>query len=91
MGTKTIGLQDDVYERLKARKRDDESFTDLVDRLLEEATADWQEGFGTLSSEEATELEDIVADSRRQLGEGLSKRQMDALDAMTDAEDDEAA
>lgn len=91
MGTKTIGLQDDVYERLKARKRDDESFTDLVDRLLEEATADWQEGFGTLPAEGADELERVLADSRGRLADGLSERQEEALDAMTDAEDDEAA
>lgn len=91
MGTKTIGIQDDVYERLKARKRDDESFTDLVDRLLEEATADWQEGFGSLSADEAEELERIVADSRQDVGVGLSERQLDAIDALTDVEDDEAA
>jgi len=40
MGTKTIGVKEDVYDRLKARKRDGESFTDLVDRLLDEAQTD---------------------------------------------------
>ncbi|MCL9817453.1 antitoxin VapB family protein [Natronocalculus amylovorans] len=39
-GTKTIGVKEDVYDRLKARKRDGESFTDLVDRLLDEAQTD---------------------------------------------------
>ncbi|ADD03717.1 DUF217 family protein [Natrialba magadii ATCC 43099] len=29
-----IRLEDDVYERLKATKRDDESFSDAVDRLI---------------------------------------------------------
>ncbi|PSQ23666.1 hypothetical protein BRD04_02825 [Halobacteriales archaeon QS_9_67_17] len=60
MGTKTIGLRDDVYERLKARKRDDESFTNLVNRLLDEEQADWREGFGTLDVAEAEELERAV-------------------------------
>jgi predicted CopG family antitoxin len=46
MGTKTIALRDDVYERLKARKRDDEIFPDLICRLLDETTTDWREGFG---------------------------------------------
>lgn len=43
MGTKTIGLREDVYERLRERKRGDESFTDLIDRLLEESSTDWRD------------------------------------------------
>lgn len=34
MGTNTVRLDDDVYERLKSRKRDDETFSEAVDRLL---------------------------------------------------------
>lgn len=30
-----IRLEDDVYERIKANKREDESFSDAVDRLIE--------------------------------------------------------
>ena len=85
MGTKTIGLRDDVYERLKARKRDDESFTDLVDRLLEDSTADWRDGFGTLSEDDADELEAIVSESREQSSIGLSSRQDEALELMSEA------
>ncbi|QSW99794.1 antitoxin VapB family protein [Haloterrigena alkaliphila] len=29
-----IRLEDDVYERIKANKRDNESFSDAVDRLI---------------------------------------------------------
>lgn len=32
--SKTIRLDDDVYERLAAEKRDDESFSEAVERLL---------------------------------------------------------
>ena len=92
MGTKTIGIRDDVYERLKARKREDESFTDLVNRLLDDTTVDWREGFGTLSEGEADELEQIVEDSRDQTSEGLSSRQQEALDEFADIEpEDETA
>lgn len=35
MGTKTIDIREEVYERLKAQKRDEESFTDTIERLLE--------------------------------------------------------
>ena len=40
MPTKTIGVREEVYERLRARKRDDESFTDLIDRLIDENLLD---------------------------------------------------
>lgn len=92
MGTKTIGIRDDVYERLKARKREDESFTDLMNRLLDDTTVDWREGFGTLSEGEADELEQIVENSRDQTSDGLSARQQEALDEFADREaDDETA
>ncbi|WP_435070061.1 DUF7557 family protein [Haloplanus sp. C73] len=34
MGTKTIRLDDDVYERLRENKRDDETFSEAVERLM---------------------------------------------------------
>jgi predicted CopG family antitoxin len=60
MCTRTIRLKDDVYERLKNRKREGESFSDLVDRLLDKGQTNWREGFGTLGAEEAEELEHAV-------------------------------
>lgn len=88
MGTKTIGLREEVYERLRARKREDESFTDLVDRLLSEAKADWREGFGTLAPEEADELEHLVARSRQRLDEGLADRQFEADAELSESGED---
>jgi predicted CopG family antitoxin len=87
MGTKTIGLRDDVYERLKARKREDESFTDLVNRLLDEQQTDWREGFGTLDAEEAEELEQAVETARKQTSAGLAERQQEAIEELSDTED----
>jgi predicted CopG family antitoxin len=71
MGTKTIGLREDVYERLKARKREGESFTDVVDRLI---------------AEEAAELERIATRSRRAAGHGLAERQDRALEVFADVD-----
>jgi len=34
MGTRTIAVSDEVYERLRARKKPGESFTQMLDRLL---------------------------------------------------------
>ncbi|WP_435181040.1 antitoxin VapB family protein [Halorussus sp. AFM4] len=92
MGTKTIGVRDDVYERLKARKREDESFTDLMDRLLDETKADWREGFGSLDAEAAEELEEAVETSRKRTSGGLAERQREAVEELADTEDaDETA
>jgi predicted CopG family antitoxin len=91
MGTKTIGLREDVYERLKARKREDESFTDLVDRLIDETTADWRETFGTLPVEEAAELEGAVSASRAATSRGVADRQDRAFEAFDDRDGGETA
>ena len=87
MGTKTIGLRDDVYERLKARKREDESFTGLVNRLLDEGQTGWREGFGTLDAEETEELEQAVETFRKQTSAGLAERQQEIIEELSDTED----
>ena len=33
MGTRSVRLDEDVYERIRAHKRDDETFSDAIDRL----------------------------------------------------------
>ncbi|MFC6719646.1 antitoxin VapB family protein [Natrialbaceae archaeon GCM10025810] len=33
MGTKTVRLDEDTYERIKRRKRPDETFSEAIDRL----------------------------------------------------------
>ncbi len=86
MGTKTIGVKDDVYDRLKARKRDDESFTDVMNRLLDETKGDWREGFGTLDTDDAAELEELTAQSRKRLQGGLETRQQKALHELSNVE-----
>jgi predicted CopG family antitoxin len=87
MGTKTIGLREDVYERLKARKREDESFTDLIDRLIDESSVDWRETFGSLSEDEAAELERAAAQSREAAGRGFDDRQERAVEAFVDGDE----
>ena len=92
MGTKTIGVREDVYKRLKARKRDDESFTELMDRILDETTSDWRENFGTLDTETADDLETVVTTSRDHMATGLANRQLQTLNELADSEDtDETA
>ncbi|WP_311172562.1 DUF7557 family protein [Halobellus ordinarius] len=38
MGTKSVRLEEDVYERVKAHKRDDETFSEAVERLIRDVS-----------------------------------------------------
>ena len=86
MGTKTIGLDDEAYERLEAQKREGESFSDTVKRITEAVASDWQEGFGRLDDGTADRVAAAVAESCESTGRGLADRQQRALEAMADEE-----
>lgn len=72
MTTKTISLDEEAYERLKAEKRAGESFSDVVKRLAGERS--WRDVAGILSEEEADALEAAI-DERR----GRSRDRSDRL------------
>lgn len=61
MATKTIRVREEVYERLAARKRPNESYSDLLERLTDRRSA-FEAGFGSLKSVDfvsaTAELED---------------------------------
>jgi len=53
MGTKTISIRDDVYETLKSMKREDESISDAVERLVtKKKETDLADFFGVLKDSE---------------------------------------
>lgn len=62
MATKTISLDEEAYERLKVRKREGESFSDVVKRLAGERSL--KELAGILDDEEADALEAAVEEGR---------------------------
>lgn len=74
MASKNIGIKVDVYERLKAHKRGDESFSETLDRLLHELDSDWRTNAGFLTDEEAADLEAEVEQGFQELDDAFEKR-----------------
>lgn len=77
MGTKTISLADDAYEKLKARKREGESFSDVVRRLTGGVTL--SEYHGILDEEAADDLEAVVTERRDRRSE-THRRRVDEIE-----------
>jgi len=82
MGTKTISLADDAYERLKRHKREDESFSDVVRRLTGEDFS-LRDYYGVLDEDTGEELDRIV-ETRR---EARSDTHRERVDRITEALD----
>lgn len=79
MGTKTISLADDAYEKLKQHKREGESFSDVVRRLA--GGVSLAEYHGVLDEETADDLERVVEERRAERGEAHRRRVDDVRDA----------
>jgi predicted CopG family antitoxin len=58
MATKTISLSEDAYERLKAMKRENESFSDVVRRLTR--GVELEDYYGILDEDTGAELAAVV-------------------------------
>lgn len=76
MSSKNISLRSDVYEELKAAKGDDESFSDVVERLLE---SEYEEHplhtiTGVVDEERADELHEHVEQVRADMDEEMDRR-----------------
>ncbi|SNZ18069.1 Predicted antitoxin, CopG family [Natronoarchaeum philippinense] len=71
MPTKTLTITEEAYERLKAHKREDESFTDTVLRLTE-AEQDVMRGFGLLADDDG--FAEAAGRTRDDLADGFEER-----------------
>jgi len=63
MASKTISIRDDVYKLLKDAKREEESFSDAIERLLKKDKVNLSEYFGALKEDPI--LDRLEADSKR--------------------------
>ncbi|AHB67596.1 hypothetical protein HISP_16170 [Haloarcula hispanica N601] len=69
----TIRVTDEVKERLRDLKRDDESFNDLLDRLSR-SEKDVEEMAGFLSEFDDGSLADDMRETHEELNESLDRR-----------------
>jgi predicted CopG family antitoxin len=74
MASKNIGIKEEVYKRLKAHKRGDESFSETLDRLLHELDSDWRTNAGFLSQQEAADLKAEVQRGFEDLDDAFGER-----------------
>ena len=61
MGTKTIRLEENVYERIKRQKRPDETFSEAIDRLTD--TPSLSELGGIVDPERVEKMEDAIEEA----------------------------
>jgi len=74
---KTIMIKDDVYRKLNEIKGD-ESFSDIIEELIEESLSlrkkKLEKYFGILSEEEAKELEREIKEMRNKSDESINRK-----------------
>lgn len=58
MGTKSVRLDEDVYELIESRKREDETFSEAIERLLRPPPL--TDLAGILSDQEAEEFREVI-------------------------------
>lgn len=78
MGTKHVRLDEDVYERIKDKKREDETFSEAIGRL----TSEWTllDLAGTYSEEGAERHRELLEESREASKEA-SREVLDRMNA----------
>lgn len=69
MPTRIVPLDEEAYARLQARRREGESFSDVVERLAGQRS--WSEVAGILTDEEADALEAAIEAGRRHTSDRL--------------------
>ena len=72
MGTRTLTVTEEAYERLASIKKEGESFSEVINRMT--GRRDIMDFFGVLSEDAAVELERNIKESRKKHREKRRKR-----------------
>ena len=71
MGTKTISITEEAYERLKMRKENNESFTDVINKITGKRNI--MELAGILSNNEAEQMKKHIQGIRERSRERMER------------------
>lgn len=71
MGTRMVRIDEDLYERIEARKRDGETFSETINRLV--ASPSLLDLVGILDEEDATEFEAAIEEADAAYDEDLEE------------------
>ena len=71
LATRTISITDEAYQRLKAKKETNESFTDVINKLTKKRSL--MELVGILSDQEIKILEKSIVKSRKRSRSRIGK------------------
>jgi len=75
MGTKQVRLDEDVYARIQDEKREDETFSDAVDRLTSDwSLAQWAQTYETDAGSSHRELLEELDEIDKQEAEEIVDR-----------------
>jgi predicted CopG family antitoxin len=77
----SIRISEETKKKLEARKREDESFDELLERLAR-TEKDVEQMGGWLDKDEADELKEHVKEKREELHDSMKKRQDELHDSM---------
>lgn len=76
MASHQVSIRDDVYQKLIKLKKDDESFSDLIDRLFSKAKGTWDllEELNGIAGSDDLGLEKLIIENRSTLEKSFQKR-----------------
>lgn len=77
MGTKQVRLDEDVYEQVKDKKREDETFSEAIERM----TSEWTLlDYGGERSEEEIERHEELIEASEKAGKEASREVLGEMD-----------
>ena len=71
MATKTISITEEAYERLKSRKKENESFSDIINKITHKKSL--FEIAGSLSGKESEGVEAFIIKMRKKSDEKINE------------------
>ena len=71
MGTKMVRIEDGVYEMIRTKKRDDETFSDAIERLI--GGGSLLDLYGLSEDEDIEEMREAIGETKEQTRERVDE------------------